>query len=635
MSKLNVYKHFLARCEKIIECHQCAEQLLPKELRNHLQRQHGLKLSCICPWCLQFNYKNNSDELQNATHRMECLRSLTEQHRKSLKKFKKQLKCRFCAQKFLPSNAIEHVQTCHPLAVTSHIGKCLLCASSDCNTEGCIPKLYGRRKNCSDIYRKHKSQYTTTIKCVKCSERMAPADYVHHINEMHAVSVFLCPWCEQRDETEDIDYNHRLDCMKKFVNANAEINNQKLKLCTKTDTFYDVSDNIGECSSELYLNCQDCDNWRREQGRIQKTDGIYENIEVSPETLEELRLVRKSSSTRNVMAQNEIEFLSSCGIETIWFAIFQSDQYKFYHIMVQRDLWDTFSQIARNEKEIIFLPYWCLCNGGSMGIHRHMMICVRKMFNTKAFFRQFRSSKRQFTTKFVNDDNYFMNAIHYVSNKSSICQKIDLDSPKTTTTRGNCHYYINKPIMPHSRMMMALLLNNGLMVMSTTIAGHKKIAETILSFPDESGEIQETVKNGYIHLQYIHAVREHIVPIKNNFKFVKEVTNYKLALGNNAYRCYEKINDISSPMQVVEFNKFRANEGSMMFDFARNSFHKLTRTQKDILEVGYTLKNQMDILSQELTDLKEKLQQRDEALKERDERIITLLHGIAPPIDSR
>jgi hypothetical protein len=62
--------------------------------------------------------------------------------------------------------------------------------------------------------------------------------------------------------------------------------------------------------------------------------------------------------------------------------------------------------------------------------------------------------------------------------------------------------------------------------------------------------------------------------------------------------------------------------GSMMFDFARNSFHKLTRTQKDIL-IGYTLKNQMDLLSQELADLREILQQRNE-------HIITLLHGIAP-----
>lgn len=67
-------------------------------------------------------------------------------------------------------------------------------------------------------YLKQLKKSTETTKCKKCDSKVFVDQYIYHLKTKHfPYNTRECPWCDEHYDVKLIDYQHRLDCKKKYL----------------------------------------------------------------------------------------------------------------------------------------------------------------------------------------------------------------------------------------------------------------------------------------------------------------------------------------------------------------------------------------------------------------------------------
>jgi hypothetical protein len=333
---LSKYENFLKRSKLEISCARCDLSLLPKGYRRHLVDEHGYNLKNICPWCLKFSYENNNEELKMATHRMQCLTKLISR-KQDVIEFRKKLQCRYCNESLLPRNMSEHVETCH----VDEAQQCIFCGAGVCDWS-CVGMRSDRKFSC-ELKKKYQDKckkLTMLVECRECDAKILPLKYGYHVKGVHAHNEFRCIWCNTNDESLEIDYVHRIECMMSWYEHHREMKNPEEILLPERNIFANVA--INDCtSSRLFLNCEECDTWYRggpdaSVYTAELPDGFTDPIDNTEGIVEKIMTSLKNHD--DIMVSNEIEFIPESGLDARWIALYLSGKMKFYHLMIRQQV---------------------------------------------------------------------------------------------------------------------------------------------------------------------------------------------------------------------------------------------------------------------------------------------------------
>lgn len=306
--------------------------------------EHGAKLKNVCPWCYlspesKFHFGGLKDELENATHRMQCLKKLIN-HKQGVIKFCKKLQCRYCNESRLPRNMQEHVQTCH-----IDTKQCIFCGDDDACDWSCVG-VRVNQKYSLELKKKYQGKcknLTMLVECRECEEKILPMKYGYHMKLAHSHDEFKCIWCTVCDETIEIDYVHRLECMMKWYENHREMKNHEEILLADRNVFANVSKNPSDGrSSKLFLNCKECNDWYHDGPDAslpysdELPDGFTDPINNTEGVVD--KIMNSLKSHDDIMVSNEIEFIPESGLDARWIALYLSGKYKFYHLMIRQQV---------------------------------------------------------------------------------------------------------------------------------------------------------------------------------------------------------------------------------------------------------------------------------------------------------
>jgi hypothetical protein len=307
--------------------------------------EHGAKLKNVCPWCYlspesKFHFGGLKDELENATHRMQCLKKLINR-KQNVIKFHKKLQCRYCHESRLPRNMQEHVQTCH----IDEVKQCVFCGADDACDWSCVG-IRVNQKYSLELKKKYQGKcknLTMLVECRECDAKILSIKYGYHVKSVHAHDEFKCIWCNTQDESLEIDYVHRLECMMSWYENHREMKNHEEILIPDRNVFANVSKNASDGrSSKLFLNCKECDDWYHEGPDAsvlysdELPDGFTDPIDNAEGVVENIMNSLKIHD--DIMVSNEIEFISESGLDARWIALYLSGKYKFYHTMIRQQV---------------------------------------------------------------------------------------------------------------------------------------------------------------------------------------------------------------------------------------------------------------------------------------------------------
>jgi hypothetical protein len=199
-------------------------------------------------------------------------------------------------------------------------------------------------------------------------------------------------------------------------------------------------------------------------------------------------------------------------------------------------------------------------------------------------------TKRGSQSKLIDSYAHFMNAVRYVSNRSSHCEGVEMikdacvqfenssmrSFKKNDAKRprmGRCHFYIARRIVPCDLELMSLLCKDGLSAMSNIRNGGTGILDLVSEMPD----LQNTKR---VAFKDIYSKRGHVLPL--NYEHSTEYTKYHIELGENCadpgkyvVRCYKP-----PPVVTDAFDNNRyADNGSLMMDVSLETMHTFTKKQ--------------------------------------------------------
>lgn len=150
---------------------------------------------------------------------------------------------------------------------------------------------------------------------------------------------------------------------------------------------------------------------------------------------------------------------------------FGDDDYLWYHASVKAAAWKVFDEHVLQMDGVYVLPFWCLCDGrkeekegdGKLRHHRHMILVVRKGVDVHAKWkRRVEKVGKLGQVKFLKpilSSEHLRNALYYVSTPKARCDGTICYLPHDNT---GSHYWINRPICPHAKVAMAILVEGGL-----------------------------------------------------------------------------------------------------------------------------------------------------------------------------
>ncbi|RQW91093.1 MAG: hypothetical protein EHM79_00970 [Geobacter sp.] len=387
-------------------------------------------------------------------------------------------------------------------------------------------------------------------------------------------------------------------------------------------------------SNDLYLNCDECDDWLRTPNDVIEYNGDFPNSMWHEISIPACVGRPRKLDTPLENLPNEVNFDEKCGIDARWFIAFSERKFDFYHVMIRHQVWEKFRARIRasGQGTYHFLPYWCLCNGGNYNdfsrVHRHMIVATKT--NITGLVHGLRDwlvdpllTKRGSQSKLLDSYAHFMNAVRYVSNRSSHCEGVDMTKDsivqfensskglfsKNVASRrnakrprmGRCHFYIARRIVPCGLELMSLLDKDGLSAMSNINNGGVGIIDLLSGVSD-----LQTRKS--VSFADIYSKRGHVLPL--NYEHSNEYTNFRIELGENSadpgkyvVRCYNL-------RSIGTFeNKKYAENGSLMMEASLETMHKFTAKQLGVTKPIGRLRGKYEEL----------LRKKDEIIKEKND----------------
>lgn len=608
------------------------------EYEKHLDEQHGNNGKCFI--CKEFD----ESKVIDYGHRIECFDKNWKESRFAGGKarYNRMLIDRTCCGITFARvcDYENHLREAHGTELTD--GKCFICSDHDESSWinydhriSCARRHFrcDDKDSTGDVKRYRKMAFY--LEC--CNIALTNTrDLERHFRHNHSDGVVWtydkCFLCKDQDELLTIDYDHRIECLLSRLQETGDYPSN-LKYDETHDVWIDCSvvENTVH-NSELYLNCKDCHEWLESKKPDERKfvselpESIYEDFENFPE---------------NVTLSNNFELDKKCGIEAKWLILFEDEKYKFYHLMIRQQVWEDFCERCKG-MEIYFSPYWCLCSGGNLTvtdyIHRHMIVAVDKSFDITKLVHGLRDwcdekfKNRGSQSRLIKSYHHLMSAIKYVSNRSSQCDAEDMTKDaiaefkqcgnfnskgrKKKKKTGNCHFYINRQILPCSLNVMSFFNVAGIQAMANIKYGS-------ISATSKLKNINGIEKMKFVRLRHLNVIRNHGIPQLKPLEHSVDYTDKRLELGpiepgkTNIVRCFREIdsdelkyhmghyydNDVSYRM----CNEVAARNGAIMFNFAMQSIYELNNQQKEILTQLQILIGKIDKMNKDHTMEKEAL----------------------------
>lgn len=354
------------------------------------------------------------------------------------------------------------------------------------------------RKSCLR-YNKYLYTLKNPVSCCYCDFSCLPKEMLKHVRLAHTEQAGKCLWCMQ--VLGDEPYLHRRVCVEKKYKS---VHKKSTTGAPIPSISMEIDDSApkeakwtvpAEVRTDLVCNNEDIDLWFKQKDSLRRnlfgnatfaSAGLYGDLNPAeyPEWLtneegvaaEDLKFFRNEFPMDRELSQYDpfLQRAYSFKRNLIW-----------AHLSVRVSAWSSFMSFLQTfGHRMYFLPYWCLCKGGREH-HRHMlMVMPRAEKEVWTQFGRIRSDNKQRNEKEkfkrVLDPErhpcHLSNLISYMSNTSSKCrweaEKMDEvnDAVQSDSYRGyqafvkndgQCHYYINMPVIPHLTLFSMLYLETG------------------------------------------------------------------------------------------------------------------------------------------------------------------------------
>jgi hypothetical protein len=166
---------------------------------------------------------------------------------------------------------------------------------------------------------------------------------------------------------------------------------------------------------------------------------------------------------------------------------------------------------------------------------------------------------------------------------------------------------------------MALLHDAGVSMMSNILHGKKNVAEILLTQGEALIEELRQSNCCSVAIGHLNKLRGHVFPITGDMQLSVNFTDYRLALSNNRYRFYDKMNEkISASRDIVRFNEQQIKNGNVMLDMVADVLHNFNKHQKQTLEVGLAIH---DRLTRHLIVKDDIIATKDQIIAEKDKQL--------------
>lgn len=589
------------------------------DLVEHLKVSHTT--DTILGKCVMCNDFDESARVIDYDHRLECYRANFEirncGQRVEYERIQINREC--CDKKFTNVKLYEeHLREVHIEKFPK--SECFICKKKD-ESRGidynhridCAKSKFCKRTKDGDLnmerYRKMKFTFECCGKVYKKSLWLE-----HHRRNVHSEDLIWnydkCFMCDV-DESESIDYTHRIDCLYKFLRSEHHVQ-QNLALDTKHNVFIDQTKSVSAelDRAHMYLNCEECHEWLQEPMEYPR---LFED-----ELPELFYDDMQETFPPGITLLNNIKFDDKCGIDARCLTLFDLRDvtgYQFFHISVRYLVWSSFLERIEN-MNIFFTRYYCVCNGGRTKdlkkFHRHMLIATNENINDITRGLKDDNGKGVRYASFglhIKTYKRLVNTVHYLTHEQSQCKledskkesKRDVYSSRKRRRGGNGknHFFIGTSVIPHGTLATSFFNVCGIQAVCDIMFGSLSVTDTLKYIVGI--EHMHSVK-----LSDLNTLKNHAIPLKYNLRHSMVYTDMRLELGpsacntGNIVRCFAECPDAIDPGNDFEkYNRYAMSIGAMMFNVAMNSIYKLSDSQREVLKrVGQMAREQTELKEQ-------------------------------------